>query len=225
MPPPGLCPPTPRVGRPVAFEVFFSGGYHDQYFPAGRFGPKIRQTGERRRHRRLDRPRPRQGGAGREGRRQDEGSFDGRGSRRQDRHRDVARPRSARAAAPRRGARARPGGAGALSRHADHVRPVDGRRLLLRLRARPAVLAGGLRQDRAAHGRDRRPRPADHARGVGPRRRSSSTSSTTARSSKPNGPTSCRRTRRSRSTSRATGSTCASARTCPRRASSARRSS
>ena len=32
-----------------------------------------------------------------------------------------------------------------------------------------AVLAGGLRQDRAAHGRDRRPRPADRARGLGPR--------------------------------------------------------
>ena len=43
--------------------------------------------------------------------------------------------------------------------------------------------------------------------------------------SRPSGPTSCPRTRRSRSTSRATGSTCASARTCPRRASSARRSS
>ena len=43
--------------------------------------------------------------------------------------------------------------------------------------------------------------------------------------SRPSGPTSCPRTRRSRSTSRATGSTCASARTCPRRASSARPSS
>ena len=102
-------------------------------------------------------------------RRQDEGPRPRRRSRRQDRHRHVARPRGAGAAAPRRGARAGPGGAGALSRHADHVRPGDGGRLLLRLRARAAVLARGLRQDRAAHGRDRRPRPADHARGLGPR--------------------------------------------------------
>ena len=62
----------------------------------------------------------------------------GRRPRRQDRHRHVARSRGARAAAPRRGARAGPGGAGALSRHADHVRPGDGGRLLLRLRARPS---------------------------------------------------------------------------------------
>ena len=54
-----------------------------------------------------------------------------------------------------------------------------------------ALLAGGLRQDRAAHGRDRRPRPADRARGLGPRARSRTTSSSTARSSRPSGPTSC----------------------------------
>ncbi len=56
----------------------------------------------------------------------------------------------------------------------------------------------------------------------GTARRSSSTSSITARSSRPSGPTNCPRTRRSLSTSRATGSTCASARTCPRRVNWAR---
>ena len=117
----------------------------------------------------VDRPRPRQGSACAARRRQDGGPRLDRRSRRQDRHRDVARSGGARAAAPRRGARAGPGGPGTLSRHADHVRSGDGGRLLLRLRARRAVLAGGLRQDRAAHGRDRRPRPADHARGLGPR--------------------------------------------------------
>ena len=151
------------------FGIFSSGGSHDQYFPAGRVRPIVRQAGERRRYRGVDRPRSRQGSACAARRRQDGGPRHDRRSRRQDRHRDVARPGGARAAAPRRGARAGPGGPGTLSRHADHVRPGDGGRVLLRLRARRAVLVGGLRQDRAAHGRDRRPQPADHARGVGPR--------------------------------------------------------
>ena len=73
--------------------------------------------------------------------------------------------------------------------------------------------------------RDRRPRPADHARSLGPREDQASTSRSTARASRPSGSTNCPRTRRSRSTSRATGSTCAVGRTCRRRASSARRSS
>ncbi len=118
---------------------------------------------------RRDRARPCQGRARREAERRGQGPRLPHHHRRQagDRHQD---PQGrAGAAAPRRRARAGRGGAGAVPRHADHLRPGDGERLLLRLPPRGAFHARRFRQDRAAHEGDRRPRRADHARGVGAR--------------------------------------------------------
>ena len=73
--------------------------------------------------------------------------------------------------------------------------------------------------------RDRRPRRADHARGLVARPGGRLVQAAWRDASRPSGSPPSPRTRRSRSTSRATGWTCAPARICPRRASSARPSS
>ena len=88
-----------------------------------------------------------------------------------------------------------------------------------------AVHARRSRTDRGAHARDRRARRADHPRGMGARRARSPSSPASARTTRPNGSTRSRRTRRSASIARAISSISASARICPRPASSARRSS
>ena len=133
--------------------------------------------------------------------------------RRQDR---VSHPRgSARAGAdpPRRRARARRSGAVAVARHAGHHRPGDRQRLLLRLLPQRAVHAGGFRRHRKEDARDHRARQTLHQGSVVARRRPRKSSATRASCSRSSWSTPFRKTRSSRSTSKATGSICAAART------------
>ena len=166
-----------------------------------------------------------QGGARHQGRRRAAGPVAADRARRQDRDRHPQASGRAGAAAPRLRACAGGGGAGTLSRHPDHLRPGDRERLLLRLRAQRAVHARRLRQDRGEDARDRRPRRDDHPRGLVARRGGALVRRARREIQGRVGRTRFPTARRSRSIARATGWTCAPARTCPRRASSARPSS
>ena len=113
------------------------------------------------------------------------------------------------------------GGAGPVSRHAGHDRPGDRERLLLRLLPQRAVLDRRSGADRGADGRDREGRPAVRARGGDARRRACALRRAWASGSSSSCSTPFPRASRSRSTTRATGSTSAAVRTVPRRAGSA----
>ena len=134
-------------------------------------------------------------------------------ARRQDR---VPHPRrSARAGTdpPRRRPCAGRSGAVAVARHPGHHRPGDRERLLLRLLPQRAVHAGRFRRDRKEDARDHRARQTVHQGSVVARRsqagvpRQGREVQGRAGRRHSGGPS------RSRSTSRATGSICAAART------------
>ena len=147
--------------------------------------------------RRGHRPRPGPRGAGGAGERRDLGSRPPARRRRHRRHPDRARPRRARGAAALRGAHARDGGARAVPRAQDRLRPADRGRLLLRLRGRPAVHARG---SRAVRGRDGGGGGAGYpVRPRGGGRAEANRASPTTRSSS-SGSTSWATTRSSRST-------------------------
>ncbi len=138
--------------------------------------------------------------------------------RSRDRHRQGSR--RARGPAPFDRAPARVRGEGALSGCAGHDRPGDRGRLLLRLLVQAPVHARGSRGDRGEDGASSRgrtsPSPASSCRATRRSRTSSRSASTTRpRSSRRSLPTS-----RSRSTPKASSPTSAAARTCRRRASS-----
>ena len=88
-----------------------------------------------------------------------------------------------------------------------------------------AVHARGSRAHREAHARDRRARREDRARGLGSRRRRRVLPCSKASATKPRSSAAFRPASRSRCIARATSSICAAARTCRRRAGSARASS
>ena len=134
-------------------------------------------------------------------------------ARRQDRVSDPRRPARARADPPRCRACAGRGRADAVARHAGHHRAGDRERLLLRLLPQPAVHAGGFRRHREEDARDHRARQTLHQGGVVARRGEATCSATRASCSRSSWSTPSPRTSRSRSTSRATGSTSAAART------------
>ena len=131
----------------------------------------------------------------------------------------------ARADPPRCGARARRGGAGAVSRHPGHDRPGDRERVLLRFRPQRAVHAGGLSRDRGEDARDRGARRTVPARGDRPRGGDPLLPGHAARNTRRSSSRICRRTKPSRCTGRASGSISAAARICARRAMSATPSS
>jgi hypothetical protein len=112
-------------------------------------------------------------------------------------------------------------------RHAGDHRPGDRKRLLLRLRPQRAVHAGRLPRDRKEDEGDHRARQADSPRKVWTRDAKQAALQGQGRELQGRDwwMKHSRRARRSRSTSRANGSTFAVGRTCPRRARSARPSS
>ena len=114
--------------------------------------------GHRRRRRRLDRPRPRQGRARRQGRRQARRHVASHRPRRDARDRHRQGRRGPRRHPPFDGAPARLRGEGALPRRAGDDRPGDRERLLLRLLVQAPLHARGPRRDREAHGRAREAR-------------------------------------------------------------------
>ncbi len=134
-------------------------------------------------------------------------------ARRQDRIRQSRRPARAGIDPARRRARARRGGAGALARHAGDHRPGDRERLLLRFLPQPAVHAGRPPRHREEDEGDHRPRQTLHQGSVVARQGEGRPSATWASSSRSSWSTPFPKTRRSRSTSRATGSISAAART------------
>ena len=134
-------------------------------------------------------------------------------ARRQDRIPDPRRSARARAHSPRRRARARGSRADAVARHAGHHRPGDRQRLLLRFLPQPAVHAGGFRRHREKDARDHRARQTLHQGSVVARARRRKSFATRANCSRSSWSTPSPKTSRSRSTSRATGSISAAART------------
>ena len=125
---------------------------------ARRRRPSICRTGLRPRRRGGDRPRPRQGGAGRQGRRQDRRLVVCHRSRREprDRHREGSRgPRSD---PPLGGAPPRLRCEGALSRRAGDHRSGHRGRVLLRFLVQAPVHAGRPRRHRTADGANSRKR-------------------------------------------------------------------
>ena len=133
--------------------------------------------------------------------------------RRQDRVRHARRPARARADPARRRARAGRGGAGAVARHAGDHRPGDRERLLLRLLPQRAVHARGFPGDREEDARDRRARQTLHQGSVVARGGQARVPRQGRELQGRAGRRDPGRPDASRSTSRATGSTSAAART------------
>ena len=127
----------------------------------------------------------------------------------------VSRDDSARAGTDpaRRRPRAGRSGAGAVAGHAGDHRPGDRERLLLRLLPQRAVHAGGLCRDREEDARDHRARQTLHQGGLDAREDQAGVPRQGRDLQGRAGRRHSRQTSRSRSTSRATGSTCAAART------------
>ena len=181
----------------------------------------VSRTRHRSRDRRVHRRRPRARRARRQGRRQARRhryrvESD---ARRQpsSRERD---PEGARHPAPLDRAPAGAGGEGAVPRGAGDHRPGDRERLLLRLLLQAALHAGGPGRDREADGRDREAGPAGATEGNVARRSRRLFSSHRRKIQGRDHRLDPGEGNRSRSTARATGSTCAAGRTCPRPASS-----
>ena len=128
-------------------------------------------------------------------------------------HRPRRRPRAGTDPARRRPCAGR-SRADAVAGHAGHHRPGDRERLLLRLLPQRAVHAGGFCGDRKEDARDHRARQTLHQGSLGSRDRPSRCSATRARCFKVELVDAIPGDRdRSRSTSRATGSTSAAGRT------------
>ena len=155
--PPPISRPKRRTDRVCAPNQRPERDHH----PARRQGDEFHA----RHYGRRDRARDRTGSGARRadarGRRQAVGSVPPDRARREDPHHYQKGCRGARADPPRRRACARDGGAGSLSRHAGDHRSRDRGRLLLRLRARDPVHAGGPAQDRREDARDHQARSSD----------------------------------------------------------------
>ncbi len=134
-------------------------------------------------------------------------------ARRQDRIRQPRRPARAGIDPARRRACAGRSGADLVARHAGDDRPGDRERLLLRLLPQPAVHAGRLRRDREEDARDHRARQALHQGRLVARQGQAGVPRQGRELQGRAGRRHSRQTSRSRSTIRATGSTCAAART------------
>ena len=173
-------------------------------YPAEHHRPRHRQG-----HFAVARQAHRRDGARRQGRRSRRSDR----ARRQDRVPHPRRPARARADPPRRRACARRGRADAVARHPGHHRAGDRERLLLRLLPQRAVHAGGFRRDREEDARDHRARQTLHQGSLVARRGQERVSRQGRERSRSSWSTPSRKTSSSRSTSRATGSISAAART------------